>query len=215
MLKKLLVVGSSFGLLVGAAQGGAVIIDNFTGPYPVTLAGTDTLVPGGTVQVGSIALADADVTNMANSGDIAGLVAAFTRFGVGGDDVIFNGNGSDGFYTANVGGNENNAAPLTGAQIDIFTGNGDSLATSTQVFIYRSDQVFEVDNPNWSATVQLDSELMQNGGTVLAGIANPDVFVPLANARFDGVEMVPIPEPTSGLFVGLGALAFLVRRRRR
>lgn len=192
------------------ASGAQVVINNLTGLHPITNLAGD-LVPLGTgfVQVGAISLSDAEV--MASADDRAGLEAAFEEFG---SSVSFGAGGSGGFFSADPMAPINPGDPLVGENIYIVAGDGADIGSSSAIWIFKSDQQFDDDDPaQFTANIALDGALAT--GAILLGTP-VRVHVPPAGGNFSGSQMVAlVPEPGVGPLAGFAALWLLACRRQR
>ena len=193
--------------LASAAQ---IIINNLSGLHPITNSG-GVLVPIGTgfTALGSIALSDAAV--MASPNDRDGLEAVFTQFGT---SVAYGAGGSGGFFSGVITSPINPGDPLIGQNIYIVSGDGSDIASSSSIWIFKSDKLFEDDVPDpFSTTINLDGALSE--GSIMVG--TPVVtFVPLAGSSFNGSQMEAfVPEPGAGLLCGLAVLMLCGTRKRR
>lgn len=139
--------------------------------------------------------------------------------------------GSAGSFNFNLGANaipgifsHSASAPITGSTNSTFIGknmflvigNGDSLATSTEVFVLDSGRQFAQDNPLFNATIDLSAGVE---GEVLVGTVGFEGGRLVIDAGDFGTSPesiqlgVLIPEPSTALLGALGALGLLRRRR--
>ncbi len=196
----------------GFASAAQITISNLGGLHPITDSSGE-LVPigSGFVQIGTIALSDAEV--IASPSDRAGLEAAFEVFG---SSVAFGAGGSGGFFSASITAPLDTGNPLIGQNIYIVAGDGADIPDSNDIWIFKSTLSFEDDSPDpFSETISLDYALEQSAGTVLVGTP-VNTLVPLAGDSFDGSEMVAfIPEPDVALLSALACILLWCRTGRR
>ena len=190
------------------SQAASVVARNDSELHPITLAG-GVLVPNGTgfVALGTFTISDAQISAAPSSptgrdqlsGDFIGLGSS-ASFGVGGEGGLFSSS-----FVAPINGGD----PLDGESIFIVAGNGGSIASSDQLWVFKSGELFGTDPFN--AELELDAELAT--GAVLIG-SPVNVLVPSAGRNFEGSEMaLMIPEPGSMALIAFGTIALLRRRR--
>jgi hypothetical protein len=203
-------------ILVNAASsergmGANIVASNDSDPHPIVLA-NGNLVPVGTgfVSIGSFTLSDAQISSAMNSAaNLAALRADFIAFGVG---VSF-GIGTDGGMFSDTFTEVISAGDaLEGLPIFVMAGNANDLLTSTELWVFKTNEVFAVDGGDpFSARIELDAEF--GAGTELIGDA-VSVFLPGAGQSFNGSRMVKlVPEPAAGVLLLLAGM-LMVRRHR-
>lgn len=186
---------------------------------PISLLDGTALASGGVVAIGWFS---SDITallpGIATDGGKAAVIAAFNVFGttIEGNStqkIGEAGAGFEGLYDKPVSGAINAGDAIIGQNIYTLIGNGDTLATSSQLAIIRDANTFGADAPLFTA----GAGLLEADASVVYGLATGPSVKP--NAAFEGaasVQLQPfgvIPEPMSAAFL-LSSLAFVVRRRR-
>ncbi len=186
-----------------SAFGASVTVTNNAGPVNTqsVVDNTGAAVDGGFAAIGSIS--DVSGLNTLTSGALAdvftvydGATGAITAAPFAGTYSISN-NGSDITGTA-----------WAGAPIYLVLGNGGDLASSTLAAVLRVGNF-----PGSEPAVQTVN--VNNTAEVLLG--NFETFtlqpgpIPTQNAA---LALVPVPEPSSSLLIGLAGLSLLIRRRR-
>ncbi|MBT8037514.1 MAG: PEP-CTERM sorting domain-containing protein [Verrucomicrobiae bacterium] len=184
-----------------------LVTDN-TGALLTSGAGANV----GTVAIGHFGgLSDAGITSLATT-SVSNLVTSFSQVG---SLVNFSAT-PDGFFvgsaTADLTGGDSSAV---GKGVFIVIGNSSSLAAATQMLVFRYEDDF-VDTPFEGPGT---ASLINGTGTLLIGEYNNFGFDNDSNpstpdAPAFNLVVIPIPEPSSTALLGLGGLAFFLRRRR-
>jgi hypothetical protein len=164
----------------------------------------------GTVVVGTFLSGAPDFANSTGPQ----VADAFTQWGNGGS---FGFNGFASLYQVVAdGGRVNAGTPELGQSIWTLLGNGDSLATSTQLLAFEHSTAFSDDSASalptsYTASLGTTGDYRFGGqNTGPTNIDPPGLDLPTVGL---GV-LAEIPEPSSVLLLGLGGLAFAGRRRR-
>ena len=200
MLKTLLRISLASIAIAGVATAGTVTSVNFAGSFDqVQVNGTP--VSGGFIAVGTSSLTDLQIQTLTDPGVLA---ASFTQFGEAstfGTAAVNNFGGYFSFAPNDDGG----SAAFAGNQIYLIGGNGSSIASSSHLFVARSDAVFGADAPLFSAAINLDDNILLgvSGGT--------NTIQP----TFGAFQMVgAIPEPGVSILALFSAGLLVLRRRR-
>ncbi len=207
-------VAGLLGLAAAGARGGNVVYSNDSDPHPIALAGAGDLVPDGTgfVAVGSFTLGEAALAAASDSAaNYAAVAADFIAFGTG---STFGVAGQGGMFSAASTAPLPAGSSLEGLPIFLVAGNGADLASSNQLWMFRSGETFGADGGDaFSARIELDAEFP--AGQLLVGEPVP-LALPGAGGVFDGSRMVAIiPEPGAGALLACGLVGAALRRRRR
>lgn len=191
-----------------AAQGAALA--NYDGNGP----STSPALQGDLIQIGTFNFnADFNLNNQAimaaaSAGNLSLLQQNFTPFRLG---AVGQGLPFDGVWSIAT---DSPAGTFATQQIYLWTFNASTIPGATQWGIYTSSDSswrFPTEDPPASTSIDLN-QVLQAGGVILAGEVGGiiDFGFPLPS-----VEMVPIPEPSSLVLVGLGVGSLALIRRRR
>ena len=125
--------------------------------------------------------------------------------------LFLNGNGIAGI--SNVFIDENEAISYTVSVGEIVTSSGAAFAASFDGFTggnvnIGANESFDANGENFDVAV---FNLSSSSETLLLDNVTGNIFT--AGVNF-GITVEAVPEPSSTAFLGLGALAFLARRRR-
>lgn len=118
-----------------------------------------------------------------------------------------------GLVDGNAQGAINSGSDFIGEAIYSIIGNGATLATSTELLIFKFSAVFAQDEPIFSANAKMD--VSSGNGTVLwGGTGNyaDNYFGEGVNPAFNTVGLVP--EPSRVFLLMLGLVGLMMRRRR-
>lgn len=216
-IRNILSVAASACMFVGVAQGAQVNYNNTAGLYQA-LDASGVAIPQGTgyVAVGSFssftnaqiaAVGGADQTALNN------LANDFNQFGASGTASL-----ADGFFSNNAQFPTAGDTTFVGRNVYLIFGDGDSIVTSSSLFVADSQLVFLEDNPN-SPNVDVFLDAILDGGNnapVLGSTLSNGGTNPSNGALVDAglAARVGIPEPSAALLTLFGALGLLVRRRR-
>jgi hypothetical protein len=213
---------------VANLQASNVIASNFaTGAnavnsHPAQLSNGNFIANGaGVVAVGLVTLTDAQVMAVNTVPEWVALLAGFSQFGAttttfGGASAVNN----QGMYKLTAGFPVPDAAsPFADKNIYTLMGNGATLATSTEVAVFKGNDKFVLDQ-----AASTNAPLTGNppGGTLLvgtidaAGSVNGGFNTPAFNTTSMNVMHLVnlVPEPTTAL-LGVLSLGFGFIRRRR
>lgn len=142
----------------------------------------------------------------------------FTLFGNMPSTAFANGEGNiAGFF--DLSGSEPIPAGTTdgnvGRAIFVVIGNGGDLATSDEFAVIDAGAVVGTENAagQGSTAVIIDQDFITTSNLVVGNLAT-DVNTGLAVTFNEGIQLVPVPEPSTALFGALAALGFAGRRRR-
>lgn len=202
MLKTLLRISLASIAMAGVAAAGTVTALNFGGDFRQVQAG-NVAVSGGFVAVGTSSLSDAAISNLT---DASVLANSFTQFG---DSTSFGTaavNNFAGYFSFTPSG-DGGAPAFDGQEIFLIGGNGNSIASSTSLFVVRSNSTFGTDAPLFSASIGLGDNVLlgQNGGSATVG-----GFPAFQMADVGGI----IPEPGVSILALFSAGLLVLRRRR-
>jgi len=162
----------------------------------------------GIIAVGTFgALSDSDIQNLGSASAIS------SSFDIVGSTAF---NSGDGLWDASIT-NSGDTSSFVGQSIFTVIGDGDTVADSTQFFIYRHSTVNGtgnfVENPNSNADASVADDAAATGSIVIGG--NGDFQHDFTNTgATDAFNLVAVPEPSSTTLLGLGGLALIMRRRR-
>ena len=204
---KLKHVVSIIALTSVSAFGASVTVTNNQGPLNTqsVVDNTGAAVDGGFAAIGRIS-------------DVSGLNGNTTTLTSGALEAVFtvydgatgavNNAPFNGTYSISNEGSDITGTAWAGAPIYLVLGNGGDLASSTQAAVLRVGNF-----PGSEPAVQTVN--VNNTAEVLLG--NFETFtlqpgpIPTQNAA---LALVPVPEPSSSLLIGLAGLSLLIRRRR-
>lgn len=218
---KVKIIFGLIGLLPSIGSSFTVSVNNqavFSDPSLPLVDNAGNLLSGGVLGVGFFA-SDADVTN--NATDFTALLNTFQEYGT---SVGFTSGAADGLLNVDTPANWNipvppgSTDPQVGQNVYVVIGNGTSLSSSTELAVWRSDQIFGTDDAlgNGGLTVEFET----GEGDLLLGTANGTTQVTSGVGSItysDGIRLTTasaIPEPSSAFLMGLAALGFAGRRRR-
>ena len=141
------------------------------------------------------------------------LLDDFEQFGSSTSTGFQNSFNAEGFFSASF---TDTIADVDSVFVDetLFTliGNGDTLASSSEFLVFRHDG--EILQPE-VAGIGGNSGLVRPGdGTLLLGQDNGVIDVLGMQVGSFSTAIVSVPEPSSSVLLGLGGLAFVLRRRR-
>jgi hypothetical protein len=187
-----------------AASAASHSITNLSNPtFTAILDTSGTAITSGVVVLGSYTSEPVSANN---------ILTNFIQAGTG--SIGFFGSGAPGYFTGNI--NSNNLGvgePLVGMTVYALIGNGATIATSTQVAVWKSitnpsGNIFVADNPTGGPS---DVAVFASTGSLIIGNVQ---------ANFDGglgpqnaFRLEAIPEPSTLLLASLGVLGLLRRRR--
>lgn len=189
----------------GAAVNG--IADSTNTPFQNSA--NATYAGPGVIGIGSFNLSDEDLAAVTTGAD---LVSAFTNFHS--STFTFNSPGpgatnNSGVFSAATTGT---AADFDGQSLYIFVGNGTTFANSTEFLILKTSIVFDADQDEIPAAVELtitDSNVEVIVGELVANVQTRGTDA----STTPGWQTVAVPEPSAALLGMLGALGLLRRRR--
>lgn len=181
---------------------------------------TNTPLASGTVAVGYFG-SDADVTG--NSLDFTALLSGFTEYGA--PTSVAGKGATTGLLDLVTPANWTVAVPSDstdgqiGQNVYVVFGNGDTLASSYLLAVWKSGSVFGKEDDAGNGGVAADLALGK-GDLLLGDINGPTDITAGANTityanriGLVGANVV-IPEPSTSLLAGLAGLALAFRRRR-
>lgn len=191
---------------------------NFGTPDLPILDNVGNPITGGSVAVGYFG-SDDDIST--NSTEFTTLLSLFNEYGMttsvtpGAAAGLVN-NVTPADWT--VGVPSGTTGDQVGQSVYVVFGNGDSLANSDSLAIWKSTSIFgtEDDAGNGGVAASLDSNL----GTLLLGTSAGPTDLTAGGGTIsyaDGIQLVSanaIPEPSTSLLAGLAGLALATRRRR-
>ncbi len=190
-----------------SAFGASVTVTNNAGPVNTqsVVDNSGAVVDGGFAAIGSISdLSGLDgTTTTLTSGQLADRFTVYDGATGAVNNAPFNGT-----YSISNNGSDITGTAWAGAPIYLVLGNGGDLASSTQAAVLRVGNF-----PGSEPAVQTVN--VNNTAEVLLG--NFETFtlqpgpIPTQNAA---LALVPVPEPSSSLLIGLAGLSLLIRRRR-
>ena len=187
----------------GVVTAGTVTSVNFAGTFSQVQA-NGTPVDGGFIAVGTSSLTDAQISNLTDAGALA---ASFTQFGDASSFGTAAVNNFGGYFSFAPNGDGGSAA-FAGNQIYLIGGNGSSIATSSSLFVARSDAVFAADAPLFSASINLDD-------TILLGASGGTNTIQPTFGAFQMANVGDIvPEPGVSILALFSAGLLVLRRRR-
>jgi len=204
MLKTLLRISLASIAMAGVAAAGTVTSLNFANPFTQVQAG-GVAVSGGFVAVGTSSLSDAAISNLT---DASVLANSFTQFGDSstfGSAAVSNFAGYFSFTPSGDGG----AAAFNGQDIFLIGGNGNSIASSSSLFVVRSDSTFGIDAPLFSASIGLSDTVLLGAPGGSGNVAGTPVGA-FQMADVGGI----IPEPGVSILALFSAGLLVLRRRR-
>lgn len=203
MLKSILSTISVMLAVAGLASAGVVNTTNATASL-LEVQDNSGAIAGGFLVVGTTAASDAALSDPTLAQD---ALADFTQFG-----------GSTTFGTPGVGGNagffslaangDGGSAAFSGNQIYLIGGNGSDIASSSYLFIVRSDATFGPDLPLFSGSVNIGVD-----NTLLGAVGGTNALNGGDAFQMEAVGGI-IPEPAVSI-LALFSVGLLVLRRRR
>jgi len=215
-------------LISSIAHGSTIVISNITGdptdgdPLAI-LSNNVPLVQG----EGSIAVGLFDSTaSLVTRNDI---LSAFTQFGTTGafnpEDLSF-GSFDGGFFSLDITGPTiDTNSPFLNQIATFVIGDSSTLESSSSFAIFTSEDTFQPPPTDFlgSTTIAIDSNdtsrlILGEIVTFTPSPANTaaliDIGISPVPTQGINLELVPIPEPSSSVLIGLGSLALLSRRKR-
>ena len=198
--------------MVTPSDGAQLAFNNLNVRLPIGDSG-GTAIPAGTgfAAVGTLDLPDAQVATT-NAATLASLASSFTQFG---SALPIGVNGLEGLFSASVGAPLAADDPLVGENIYLLLGDGEDIASSDSLFVFKSDEQFTADSPSTLTTISLGDDLAF--GEILLG-SEGEVFGNRLGGLRPGLVAAAvnvIPEPQSLLILLLGLTAFTTQRSRR
>lgn len=171
--------------------------------YPIgTPDGVAIPADTGFAAVGTFSLSDEQISQT-NAGNLADLAADFAQFGLGFTVGVL---GVEGLLNVNLGANLTAGDEFVGKNIYLVAGDGDDVASSSSLLVYKSQAQFNTEVPSLSFVGGTDPFL----GGILLGTPG-SVFMNRGGGLRDGVlaadVTIPEPSPRVLLLFGLGLLA--------
>ena len=179
---------------VAPAGGGQVIVNNTAPPYPIgDQDGLAINVRTGFMAVGSFSLSDSMISaTKAYSLDI--LADSFTQFGA---SIPVGVRSVEGTIFGNIGAPLAAGDLLVGKNIYVVVGDGSDIESSDSLFVYKSNEAFNLATPSFQINLPLNSSL--DPGRILLGSHGMVTGTVVGGPRPGIVAAaVNVPEPAVG-----------------
>lgn len=204
--------------MASMASGATILASNYNSAdssVVVNVAGVQ--IANGYAAIGYFTITDAAILTSNSSQLAAGLqvlgASGGTSYEVGGGFFM------NGAFDLSASSTTNAGSSFIGKNAYLVVGNGLTLETSSQAFIYKTTTLFSADP---SSPITLDFTAGPPAGTAIFGLTGQTVTTQFSSAGGTAAgNMVTtayrtasiVPEPSAALLGIFGALAFLRRRR--
>jgi hypothetical protein len=197
-----------------------------------SLNNTTTLPVGSIIRLGYFNLSDVAIQAFHAAADLASLDANFVQY-----DFATSGEGVEGLAGAFVKGSASPANVNANQQIYLWVLQASNNSSIAQAIATASGEaIFYVDrasNSEWQfppvfngvANIDIGDLTNASGaagvgahlvvGNYRANVNRPDLQAAFGAPRVEGIQVAPVPEPTSAFLVAVGAAGLMMRRRRQ